>query len=169
MWFTGWQPIGRAVLFALIAYFALITLVRLLGKRTISKMNPGDFVVTVALGSIAANLIVSNDISLGQGLAALGALLLLQFTTEWATTHSSRLRHLADGLPVLLAYRGQMMHEVMRRENIHEEDILAAAREHGLGRLADIHAVVLEVDGAFSVIATRDAGDDTLKDVKSGA
>src|SRR5215218_7961718 len=69
MWFTGWQPIGRAVLFALIAYFALITLVRLLGKRTISKMNPGDFVVTVAVGSVAANLIVSNDISLGQGLA----------------------------------------------------------------------------------------------------
>ena len=45
MWFTGWQPIGRAVLFSVLAYVVLIALIRVLGKRTISKMNPGDFVV----------------------------------------------------------------------------------------------------------------------------
>lgn len=58
-----------------------------------------------------------------------------------------------------------MLLESMRREHVHEEDILATAREHGVGRLADIHAVVLEVDGQLSVISARDAGDDTLKDV----
>ena len=33
---------------------------------------------------------------------------------------------------------------------------------------ADLHAVVLEVDGEFSVIATKDAGDDTFNDVACG-
>src|SRR5829696_8742250 len=32
MWFTGWQPIGRAVLFSLTAYAVLIALVRVLGE-----------------------------------------------------------------------------------------------------------------------------------------
>lgn len=103
MWFTGWQPIGRTVLFTAIAYVAVITLVRLLGKRTISKLNPGDFIVTVAIGSVAASLILSGDISLTQGLAALVALIGLQAATEWATVYSARLRLLADGKPVLLA------------------------------------------------------------------
>jgi uncharacterized membrane protein YcaP (DUF421 family) len=165
MWFSGFESIGRAVLFSAIAYVCLITLVRLLGHRTISKMNPGDFVVTVAIGSVTADLILLGEVSLAQGLSALITLLGIQFITEWATTHSDRLRVLADGRPVLLAHRGVLFHETMKQQNIHEEDILAAAREHGLGRLADVHAVVLEVDGQFSLIAARDAGDDTLKDV----
>jgi uncharacterized membrane protein YcaP (DUF421 family) len=166
MWFTGWQPIGRTVLFSLISYVVLITLVRGLGKRTISKMNPGDFVVVVAIGSVTASLILHGDIALAQGLAGLVTLLGIQFVTELVTSRSERLRVLADGHPVLLAYRGELQHAAMRREHIHEEDILATARLHGLGRLADVHAVVLEVDGEFSVIAAKDGGDDTLKDVE---
>jgi uncharacterized membrane protein YcaP (DUF421 family) len=165
MWFTGWQPIGRAILFSAIAYVCLIALVRAFGHRTISKMNPGDFVVTVAIGSVTADLILIGEISLAQGLSAMGTLIGIQFITEWATTHSHRLRELTDGRPVLLVHRGVLLRDTMTRQNVHEEDILAAAREHGLGRLLDLHAVVLEVDGQFSVIPARDAGDDTLKDV----
>jgi uncharacterized membrane protein YcaP (DUF421 family) len=166
VWFTGWEPIGRAVLFSVIAYVALIALVRMLGHRTISKMNPGDFVVTVAIGSVTASVILHGDISLAQGLAALVALVGLQFVTERVTAGSQRIREAVDGRPILLAYHGRLLHANMQRQNIHEEDILAAAREHGIGRLAELHAVVLEVDGAFSVIAAKDAGDDTLKDVR---
>src|SRR5215210_5504354 len=123
MWFTGWQPIGRAVLFSVIAYVVLITLVRVLGTRTISKMNPGDFVVTVAIGAVTASMILHGEISLSQGLAALGTLLGVQFVTEWITSRSHHVRVLADGHPVLLVYRGEMRKDTMRRENIHEEDI----------------------------------------------
>jgi uncharacterized membrane protein YcaP (DUF421 family) len=165
MWFTGWQPIARAVLFSVFAYLVIVALVRLLGKRTLSKMNPGDFVITVAIGSVAANLILLGEISLAQGTAALASLLGMQFLVEWATSHSERLRVTVDGKPVLLAYQGELLRQTMQRQNIDEEDICVAAREHGIGRLADIHAVVLEVDGTFSIIPTRSAGDDTLKDV----
>jgi uncharacterized membrane protein YcaP (DUF421 family) len=89
-----------------------------------------------------------------------------KFITEWATSRSQTLREAADGRPVLLAYQGRLLHDNMKHENIHEEDILAAARERGIGRLGDLHAVVLEIDGQFSVIAAKDAGDDTLKDVR---
>ena len=165
-WFTGWEPLVRAVLFAAIAYVALIALVRVLGFRTIAKMNPGDFVVTVAVGHIAASVILDTEISLAQGLTALVALLGLQFLSEWASTRWPKLRHAADGKPVMLAYDGQLLLENMTRENIDREDVLAAAREHGIGRMRDIHAVVLEIDGQLSVIAARDAGDDTLEDVR---
>src|SRR5829696_6026119 len=87
MWFTGWQPVGRAVLFSSIAYVCLIALVRMLGHRTLSKMNPGDFIVTVAIGSVTADLILLGEISLAQGLTALTSLLAIQFITEWNRAH----------------------------------------------------------------------------------
>ena len=54
MWFAGWTAIGRVVVLTVVAYVALTSLIRVFGKRTISKMNPGDFVVTVAIGPLAA-------------------------------------------------------------------------------------------------------------------
>ena len=51
MWFTDWSSINNAVLFSAIAYVVLLTLIRVLGKRTLATMNPGDFVITIAIGS----------------------------------------------------------------------------------------------------------------------
>jgi uncharacterized membrane protein YcaP (DUF421 family) len=161
-----WQSLGRVVLFSAVAYFALIALIRLLGTRTISKMNPGDFVVTVAIGSIAGSLIVQNDVPLSRGLVALATMLGLQFLTEWATSHITWLRKTLDGTPVLLLHRGILLERNMQRENIHEEDVLATLREHGIGRLADADAVVLEVDGTLSVIPTDRQLGDAGKDVR---
>jgi uncharacterized membrane protein YcaP (DUF421 family) len=165
MLFNGWAPVARAVLFSLAAYLAVVTLIRLAGKRTIAKLNPGDFAIVVAIGSVTASLILSADVSLVEGLAAIGALIGLQFGTERLTSRSEKLRRLADGEAVLLVHRGVVFHDVLQRENVDEDDILAAARERGIGRVADLHAVVLEVDGSFSVIPAWHAGDDTLKDV----
>ena len=50
MWFTGWEPPVRTVLTGVCAYAALILLLRVSGKQTLSKMNAFDLVVTVALG-----------------------------------------------------------------------------------------------------------------------
>jgi hypothetical protein len=54
----------------------------------------------------------------------------------------------------------------MQRQNIHEEDIFAAAREPGLAAGRTSTPSCSKFDGAFSVIAAKDAGDDMLKDVR---
>ncbi len=47
-----------------LAYVALIIFLRVSGKRTLSKWNAFDFVVTIALGSILASVVVSKDLVL---------------------------------------------------------------------------------------------------------
>jgi uncharacterized membrane protein YcaP (DUF421 family) len=44
----------RVVAVGVPAYFVLVFFLRIAGKRTLSKMNAFDLVVTVALGSIPA-------------------------------------------------------------------------------------------------------------------
>ena len=66
-----------------LAYAALILLLRASGNRTLSKMNAFDFVVTVALGSTLATMLLSADVALAEGVVALALLIGLQFVITW--------------------------------------------------------------------------------------
>lgn len=152
MWFTGWEPLVRTVLTGVCAYAALILLLRVSGKRTLSKMNAFDLVVTVALGSTLASVITSPDVSLAQGVVALALLIGLQFVITWLSLRSRRVRDLARSEPTLLAYDGRPFDTVLERERITREELNAAVRDAGLGALDEVAAVVLETDGTISVI-----------------
>ena len=50
MLFSGFEGIWRTLIVGLSAYAALVGVLRITGKRTLSKMNAFDLIVTVALG-----------------------------------------------------------------------------------------------------------------------
>lgn len=49
--FKNWDSLADIALCTLAAFFTLFILVRILGKRTMAKLNAFDFIVTVTLGS----------------------------------------------------------------------------------------------------------------------
>jgi uncharacterized membrane protein YcaP (DUF421 family) len=61
LFFESWTGMARVAVLAVCAYALLIFLLRITGKRTLSKMNAFDFVVTVALGSTLATILLSKD------------------------------------------------------------------------------------------------------------
>ncbi|MFC7482985.1 DUF421 domain-containing protein [Luedemannella flava] len=84
VFFESWNYVLRVLAAAVLVYPALIVLLRLSGKRTLAKMNAFDLVVTVALGSTLASVLLSTDVTLAQGVAALAGLVTLQFAIAWA-------------------------------------------------------------------------------------
>ncbi|RYZ79304.1 MAG: DUF421 domain-containing protein, partial [Proteobacteria bacterium] len=77
------MPLARTLTLGLMSYIGLVFLLRVSGKRALSKMNAFDLIVTVALGSTLATVLLSKDVSLIQGFAALALLLLMQFVVTW--------------------------------------------------------------------------------------
>ena len=155
--FRGWEPLWRTLLVGFLSYGALVLLLRLSGKRAIAKMNIFDFVVVVALGSALANIIMNPDVDLVTGLAGLLLLVAVQYAVSWATAHSKRVERWVNGRPELLFYRGDFMRAVMKQHRVTEEEVRAAIRMAGHGRLDDVYAVVLETDGVFSVVRMESA------------
>ena len=49
IFFSGWDGLLRTLVVGVLAYVVLVGFLRLSGKRTLSKMNAFDLVVTVAL------------------------------------------------------------------------------------------------------------------------
>lgn len=149
---------------ALVFYFAIIALVRLSGKRTTAQLNNFDWIITVAVGSLAASGILLRDISIADALAAIVALGFLQFvTTKWVMK-SDLASKLFKAEPTLLTHKGKFLREAMQRTRISEEEILSVLRTKGYLRLEDANWVVLETNGELTVVPKDDA---TLEEVET--
>jgi uncharacterized membrane protein YcaP (DUF421 family) len=162
-----WSDIGRVMIVAVAIYPILVAMLRLSGKRTLSKMNAFDFVVTIALGSTLATILLSRDVSLLEGVVALILLVALQLVATWLSVRFAKVRRVLKSEPTLLVRDGHLLHDSMRTQRVTHEEILQAVRLQGSGDLAQIAAVVLETDGRFSVISRSQAGELTaLESVK---
>lgn len=169
MLFDSWPGIGRTLLAGLLAYAALIVVLRATGKRTLSKWNAFDFVVTIALGSTLASTMLSKDVSVVEGSLAMTLLVVLQYVVTWLTVRTGWVQRLVKAEPTLLLYRGRLRTEALRGERVTPSEVRAALRAHGIGRVADAAAVVLETDGTFSVIRTLDGEATSLEGVQGYA
>lgn len=158
MLFDGWDSVLRTLVVGVLAYITLVVFLRISGKRTLSKLNAFDLVVTVALGSTLANVLLNNDVALADGVLAFALLISLQFIVTWSSVRVRWVRRLATGEPLLLLYRGQYLPLALRKARVTEDEVQAAIRSAGIGSLYKVQAVVLETDGSFSVVERGEVG-----------
>lgn len=156
MFFNEWSALARVAIVGLATYAALVIMLRVSGKRTLSKMNAFDFVVTVALGSTLATVLLSKDVPLVEGVVAFAVLLLVQFVITWLSVRSKTVSHLVKSTPRLLFHQGRFLEQAMKAERINEEEVLQAVRTSGFLSLERVAAVVLETDGSISVMPVSD-------------
>lgn len=163
---TGLIRIG---LITVLAYAAIILVLRVSGKRTLSKLSAFDFIVTIALGSVLATVILSADVVLLEGILAFSLLALLQGCVARLSVVSRFIRAATRSQPTLLVRDGVCLQSAMSDERITADDIATAVRQSGIGRLEEVGAVVLETDGSLSVLKGTSAEMDLLRGVRDGA
>jgi uncharacterized membrane protein YcaP (DUF421 family) len=165
MFFDSWQGLGRVLVVGVLAYVGLVMLLRVSGNRTLSKLNAFDLVVTVALGSTLATILLSKDVALVEGLLALGLLIGLQLAVTWCSVRFAAFSGIVKADPVLLVHRGQFLRAAMRRARVVEAEILAVLRSQGIFDVSEVRAVVLESDGSLSVLGGGESAAPTLGNV----
>lgn len=153
LFFQNWSTVLRTVVVGVAAYITLILVLRVSGKRTLSKMNAFDFVVTVAIGSTLATVLLSKDVALAEGVTAFLVLIGMQYVVAWLSVRSKGVRQLVRSEPRLLVRRGELLHGALHAERVSQDEALAAIRSGGFSNLADVDALILETDGSFSVVA----------------
>jgi uncharacterized membrane protein YcaP (DUF421 family) len=164
MFFDSWTGLGRVLVVGTLAYISLVLILRISGKRTLTKLNAFDLVVTVALGSTLATVLLSKSVALAEGILAMALLVFLQFVITWLSVRSPRFRELVKSEPTLIMRKGQFLDGALRAQRITREEVIAALRSNGVADAADAAAVVLETDGSIAVIkeAAPDAAKPTL-------
>lgn len=166
IFFDNWNSVFRIIIITVLAYVALIVLLRSSGKRTLSKMNAFDFIITVALGSAFATVALTKSIPLFDGVLAFFLFIFLQYVISWLSVRISKIKQLVTSRPSMLLYQGELYHDILKKERITVDEIHMAARQKGITDLKEIDVMVLETTGDITIIQKTMERLTTLQSVK---
>jgi uncharacterized membrane protein YcaP (DUF421 family) len=137
---------------AVIGYFILLLVVRVLKRRAGSQMTLFEFVLIFLMGGVIILATVGKDRSVTNCTCAVMAVGLVHRALAWAKSKSPMVGALLDGTPLVVIKGGEWQDEVVQGMALRREDVEAAARAQGLTSLRDVDYAVLERNGAISII-----------------
>jgi uncharacterized membrane protein YcaP (DUF421 family) len=135
-----------------VVYVVVMVLMRLLGRRELSKMQPFDLLILVVIADFVQQGVTQQDYSVTGAVLAVGTFALLIVATSWLAWRFPRTRPIIDGNPVVLLENGNPIMDNLRRERISLEEIAAQARLQQLESLQTIRWAILETSGEISFI-----------------
>ncbi len=156
IFFKSWDSILRVLITVIVAYPGLILLLRIYGKRSLSKLNMFDFIITVAFGSTLASVVIQENVTIIDGLVTFALLLTAQYIVTKTSLTSDLLNKIIKSDPTILFYEGEFVEKGMESGRVSEAEILASIRQQGIACLNDVHAVVLETNGELSVLKAQE-------------
>lgn len=144
------------ILRAIVGYFILLLVVRILKRRAGSQMTLFEFVLIFLMGGVIIVSTVGEDRSVTNCTCAVIAVSFIHRMLGWLKSKSPQVGKLLDGTPIVAIRKGNWRPEVAREARVRHEDVEAAARSMGLTRMEEVDYAILERNGRISVIKKED-------------
>ena len=145
-----------SVLRALVGYFFLVFIVRIVGRRPGKQLTPFEFILIFFLGGLMLTAIVAQDSSVTNAFCQIVAIAAAHYGLTMARSRSDTVAKLLDGTPLILMEGGQWRARTMRKMRVKDDDVMERARDQGLKTLDEIETAVLERNGEISIIPKED-------------
>ena len=146
------------VLRAAAAFVLVFLLLRILGRRELSGLEPFDLILLIVIGDLVQQGVTQSDMSFTGLALALGTFSLLALTTSWLSFRFKPLRKVLEAGPLVVVEHGKPIERNMRTERLTLEEIAAAARLQKIASLDDVEWAIVENTGQISFIPKEDAG-----------
>jgi uncharacterized membrane protein YcaP (DUF421 family) len=144
------------VIRAVIVFFAIFLVTRVVGRRELSTMEPFDLILLIVTGDLVQQGVTQSDYSLTGALTVIATIALLTVALSYISFKVPKLRPVLDGEPLVLVQDGEVIERNLRRERITIDELLAEARQAQIASLKKVRFAVLETSGAISFISNED-------------
>ena len=138
---------------AVVAFFFVLFVTRVVGRRELSSLQPFDLILLVMIGDLTQQGVTQNDFSVTGLVLAAGTIAVLTVVVSYSSFKFPRLRPVLDGEPVIVLEKGEPITKNLDRNRITVEELQAAARQEGHGTLAELDWAVLETSGRISFVS----------------
>ena len=145
------------VIRGVVVFVFLYVLMRIVGRRELSSLEPFDLILLVILGDAVQQGLTQDDYSMTGAILAVGTIAILQVSVSWANFHFPKLRSILDGDPIVVVQDGKPIDKNLRRERVTLDDLAAAMRKQGIGSLDDVQWAVMETSGVISFLKKSDS------------
>jgi uncharacterized membrane protein YcaP (DUF421 family) len=143
------------VLRACAAYVFVVLLMRVVGKRELSSMEPSDIILLVVIGDLVQNGVTQSDYSVTGIVLAAGTIGFLATATAFLTYWSKRIRNVVEGEPVILVQNGETIDRNLKHERLTLDELMEQARLQQIESLDKVKWAVLETSGSISFIEQK--------------
>jgi uncharacterized membrane protein YcaP (DUF421 family) len=135
-----------------VIFVFLYALMRVIGRRELSSLEPFDLILLVVVGDAVQQGLTQDDYSLTGAILAIGTIAVLQLFVSYANFRFPRLRPFLDGEPIVVVQDGKPIERNLRRERVTMEDLTSAMRQQSIAQLDDVAWAVMETSGTISFI-----------------
>ena len=145
------HELSMTALRALGVYVLMLFVIRVLGKRTVGNFAAFDLLVALMLGEVVDE-IVYGDVSIAQGVVAIGVVAAAQYGNAWLGYWDHGLDRILEGTPTPIVRSGEMVRKGMRAERMNERAVMHELRLQGVDDIKQVKLAMVETDGVVSVI-----------------
>jgi uncharacterized membrane protein YcaP (DUF421 family) len=146
------------VLRAIVVFFLIFVITRVVGRRELGKLEPFDLIMLVVIGDLVQQGVTQSDNSVVGVFLVIGVICVLTVAMSYLGFRVPRARAMLGGEPLVLVENGKPIERNLRRQRLTIEEVAAQARLQQVARIADIRLAVLETSGDISVIPAKDSG-----------
>ena len=136
---------------AIIAFFFLLTVAKLLGQRTISQLRILDFVITLVIGNIIAHPLSDEHLGLKGSIITTTVLVVLYLGGIFSILKFPFLRRLIDNSPITIVQDGEILYKGLKKARISIDVLLEELREEKVEDVKKVALAIWEADGKISV------------------
>lgn len=140
------------VIRAAVVFFFIYLLMRTLGRRELSSMEPFDIILLVVIGDLVQQGVTQSDYSVTGALLAISTISLLTVLVSWSSFRFRRLRPILAGEPIVLIEDGKVIDANLKRQRLTVEEVESEARLEQITSLEDIRWAILETNGKISFV-----------------
>ncbi|MBS3678896.1 DUF421 domain-containing protein [Ornithinibacillus massiliensis] len=159
------MTLTELIIRSLIGFLVLFTLTRIMGRKEISQMTFFNFVSAIAIGSIAASLVVNKNLSILNGVMALVGWAIFTLIMGVIDLKSKTLRKVVTGNPVIVIKEGKVLTHALRSTRLDLDSLTAMLRQQHIFSLTDVDYAIFETNGKLSVMLKENANPLTKKDM----
>lgn len=130
----------------------LFILTKLMGNREMSQLTMFDYIVSITIGSIAAEMATSLENNFMEPVVAMVVYGLVTLLISYITCKSLNLRRFFTGRAKILLDNGKLYRKNFKSSKIDLNDFLMECRINGYFNLGDIQTAILEPNGKVSFL-----------------
>lgn len=146
-----------------IIYCLVIVFLRLMGKRQLGELQPGELVITLLISEIATNPVLDTSLPLANSVIPLILLVAFEILNSFLAMKSVNFRYLSDGKPITIIRNGKLDQKNLKKLRFTINDVYSALRQKDVFNIEDVQFAIVETNGTLSVLLKPEKRNSTPK------
>lgn len=137
---------------SIITYVFLLFIMRLMGKRQLSELQPFEFVITLIVAELACIPMSDTSIPLSYGIIPMFTMFILHILITKLASKNHKFNRFLNGVPVVVISPKGIDHRLLDKLDMNVTDLLHALRAAGYFFPSEVAYAIMETNGTLSVL-----------------